>query len=104
MVKVRLMENSVNNHVGSVMVAKVMNQYSRLGIVWKTRVNTQPIHPAMVEGVGGNEVKVEAAAALEAASCEDEGAVRLRARDGARPAMAETRMEVLRFVSKAQMR
>lgn len=33
MVNVKLMENSVNSHVGSVIVAKVISQYSRLGMV-----------------------------------------------------------------------
>ena len=53
MVNVKLMEKSVKSHVGSVMVEKVMNQYSPRGTTWKAKVNTQPIHPAMVEGVGG---------------------------------------------------
>jgi hypothetical protein len=93
MVKVKLMENSVNNHVGSVMVAKVMTQYRTLGTVWKMKVNTHPIHPAIVEGIGGKGDMREAATALEAAMGEVEDAVRLRARDGARPAMTKTRLE-----------
>lgn len=32
MVKVRLIENNVNSHVGSVMVVKVMSQYSARGM------------------------------------------------------------------------
>lgn len=43
----------------------------------------------MVEGAGGKDVRAEAAAAL---ACVVDGAVRLRARDGARPAMTKTRM------------
>lgn len=53
MVNVKLMEKSVKSHVGSVMVVKVMIQYNPRGITWKMKVNTQVIHPAMVEGVGG---------------------------------------------------
>jgi hypothetical protein len=102
MVKVKLMEKSVNSHVGNVMVAKVIIQYRTLGTVWKMKLNTHPIHPAIVEGLGGNGVRGEAAIALEASIGEVEGAVRLRARDGARPTMTKTRLEVLRFVSKAQ--
>lgn len=52
-VKVRLMENSVKSHVGSVIVEKVMSQYKPRGTTWKAKVKTQPIHPAMVDGVGG---------------------------------------------------
>lgn len=126
MVNVKLMEKSVKSHVGSVMVVKVMIQYNPRGITWKMKVNTQVIHPAMVEGVGGRKgggwwvdtadravaaVAAVAAAAVgvetvaasaasertegaEAAAAaefrpvdEDEAAdVRLRVRDGARPA------------------
>jgi len=93
MVNVKLMEKSVNNRVGNVMVTKVIIQYRTLGTVWKTKVNHHPIHPAIVEGAGGNDVGREAATALEAAIGEVEGAVRLRARDGARPAMTKTRLE-----------
>jgi hypothetical protein len=92
MVNVRLMEKSVNNHVGNVMVAKVMIQYRTLGTVWKMKVNTHPIHPAIVEGAWNGVRVKEAATALEAAIGEVEGAVRLRARDGARPAMTKTRL------------
>jgi hypothetical protein len=53
-VNVRLMEKSVKSHVGSVMVEKVITQYNTLGMVCKTKVNTHPIHPAMVAGAGGN--------------------------------------------------
>lgn len=52
-VNVRLIEKSVNSHVGKVMVEKVTIQYRMLGMTWKTKVNTQPIHPTMVEGAGG---------------------------------------------------
>ena len=55
MVKVKLIENSVNSHVGNVMVAKVIIQYSRLGITWKKMVNNQLAQPAMVEGMGGED-------------------------------------------------
>lgn len=54
-VNVRLIEKSVKSHVGNVMVVKAMVQYSPRGIVWKTKANTQVIHPAIVEGVGGRE-------------------------------------------------
>lgn len=94
MVKVKLMEAKVNIHVGNVMDAKVTIQYRRFGMVWKMRVNTQPIHPAMVDGVGGSGVRrAEAAAAVSPVTCEVEEAVRLRARDGARPTMVKTRLE-----------
>ena len=53
-VNVKLMEKSVKSHVGSVIVEKVITQYKTLGIVWKTREKTQPIHPTMVVGVGGD--------------------------------------------------
>jgi hypothetical protein len=52
-VNVRLIENSVKSHVGRVMVQKVMAQYRMLGMTWKTKENTHPIHPTMVEGAGG---------------------------------------------------
>lgn len=52
-VKVKLIEKSVNSHVGSVMVANVITQYRTLGMTWKKKENTHPNHPAMVEGVGG---------------------------------------------------
>lgn len=69
------------------------------------KVNTHPIHPAMVEGAGGNgggenwetEVGLEARGINEV---EVEEAIRLRARDGARPAICRTRFGKLRFVSK----
>lgn len=54
MVKVKLMENRVKSHVGRVMVEKVMIQYKRLGMPWKRRENTQPIHPTMLVGFGGD--------------------------------------------------
>lgn len=54
MVKVRLIEKRVKSHVGRVMVVKVITQYRKLGITWKKKVNIQPNHPAMVEGVGGD--------------------------------------------------
>lgn len=100
MVNVRLMEKSVKSHVGRVMVEKVMIQYKTLGITWKMKVNTHPIHPAMVEGVGGGRggggrrVEVDAGTALRRAESRSEGdggtlaevaAVWLRDRDGARP-------------------
>lgn len=53
MVNVKLMEKSVKSHVGRVMVEKVMSQYKARGTTWNAKVKTQPIHPAMVEGVGG---------------------------------------------------
>jgi hypothetical protein len=37
MVNVKVIENSVNKDVGTVMVAKVMTQYSTLGTTWKTK-------------------------------------------------------------------
>jgi hypothetical protein len=81
MVKVKLMEKSVNSHVGSVIVENVIIEYRTLGIVWNIKVNTHPIHPAMVEGTvwnGGGEKEVEI----------EVGAVgALRQRDGARPAI-----------------
>jgi hypothetical protein len=52
-VNVRLMEKSVNSHVGNVMVEKVMTQYRTLGMAWKKKEKTHPIHPAMVVGTGG---------------------------------------------------
>lgn len=55
MVKVRLMEKSVKSHVGRVMVQKVITQYNALGTTWKKKQNNHPIHPAMVDGVGGDE-------------------------------------------------
>jgi hypothetical protein len=53
MVKVRLIEKSVNSHVGKVMVVKVTIQYRTLGMTWKMKEKIQPIHPTMVEGAGG---------------------------------------------------
>lgn len=53
MVKVKLIEKSVKSHVGNVMVVKVMIQYRPRGMTWKAKVNTQPNHPAMSDGVGG---------------------------------------------------
>lgn len=53
MVNVRLMEKRVNSHVGNVMVEKVMTQYRTLGMTWKKKEKTHPIHPAMVVGTGG---------------------------------------------------
>jgi hypothetical protein len=112
-VNVKLIEKSVKSHVGNVMVVKAMIQYSPRGSVWKTKANTQVIHPAIVEGVGGRKGggwvdtadravvvenvlaaaasdRVETAEVAEEAAefrpVEDEAAdVRLRARDGARP-------------------
>lgn len=114
-VNVKLIEKSVKSHVGNVIVVKAMTQYISRGIVWKTKANTQVIHPAIVAGVGGRkgggwvdtadravgveEVAAAAAAASDRAEIvevaeeaaefrpvEDEAAdVRLRARDGARP-------------------
>jgi hypothetical protein len=55
MVKVKLIEKSVNSHVGRVMVAKVITQYRKLGMTWKKKENSHPIHPTMVEGVGGDD-------------------------------------------------
>lgn len=52
-VNVRLMEKSVNSHVGNVMVEKVMIQYRTLGMTWKKKEKTHPIHPAIVVGTGG---------------------------------------------------
>lgn len=54
MVKVKLMEKRVKSHVGRVMVEKVMIQYKRLGMPWKSRENTQPIHPTILVGFGGD--------------------------------------------------
>lgn len=113
MVNVKLMEKSVKSHVGNVMVVKAISQYNPRGITWKMKVNTQVIHPAIVEGVGGRKgggwvdtadravaavavVSLTAAAGSERAEeaegatefrpveDDDEAAVRLRARDGAR--------------------
>lgn len=112
-VNVKLIEKSVKSHVGNVMVVKAMIQYSPRGSVWKTKANTQVIHPAIVEGVGGRKGggwvdtadravvvenvlaaaasdRVETAEVAEEAAefrpVEDEAAdVRLSARDGARP-------------------
>lgn len=81
-VNVKLIEKSVKSHVGSVMVVKAMIQYSPRGIVWKTKANTQVIHPAIVEGVGGRKgggwvdtadraVVVEEVAAAAAAAASD---------------------------------
>lgn len=98
-VKVRLMEKSVKSHVGSVIVEKVMSQYKPRGTTWKAKVNTQPIHPAIVEGVGGGKGGWEESTAERALAGtfeesevprmedeeEDEGAeVTLRASDGAK--------------------
>jgi hypothetical protein len=52
-VNVRLMEKRVNSHVGNVMVEKVMTQYRTLGMTWKKKEKTHPIHPAMAVGIGG---------------------------------------------------
>lgn len=54
MVKVKLMEKRVKSHVGRVMVEKVMIQYKRLGMPWKSRENTQPNHPTILVGFGGD--------------------------------------------------
>jgi hypothetical protein len=35
------------------MVEKVMTQYRTLGMTWKKKEKTHPIHPAMVVGTGG---------------------------------------------------
>lgn len=101
MVKVRLIENNVNSHVGSVMVVKVMSQYRARGMTWKVKVNTQPIHPAIVDGIGGGkgggeeeisaadwaEVAREGAETSEAVAVMAVVAVRLKERDGARSGM-----------------
>jgi hypothetical protein len=81
MVNVRLMEKSVKSHVGSVMVEKVITQYNTLGMVCKTKVNTHPIHPAMVAGAGGNsgDERELVDAGLEVD--------KPKAREGARPAI-----------------
>jgi hypothetical protein len=115
MVNVKLIEKSVKSHVGNVIVVKAMIQYNPRGITWKMKVNTQVIHPAIVEGIGGRKgggwvdtadraVAVVAVVSLTAAAGSEraEGAAvatefrpvedddkaadfRLRARDGARP-------------------
>jgi hypothetical protein len=49
MVKVKLMENRVNSHVGRVMVAKVMTQKRRPGIMRKTNSTDRQIQTNIVE-------------------------------------------------------
>ena len=46
--KVRLIENRVNNHVGTVIVAKVMTRYKTLGTTWKKKRKRRPINVAIV--------------------------------------------------------
>jgi hypothetical protein len=46
-VNVRLIENRVNNHVGRVMVVKVMTQYRTLGTTWKRNRKRRPINVAI---------------------------------------------------------
>jgi hypothetical protein len=48
-VKVKLMENSVNSHVGRVMVAKVINQKSRPGMMLKSNRTDRPREANIVE-------------------------------------------------------
>lgn len=70
------------------------------------KVNTHPIHPAMVEGAGGNgggeswetEVGLEARGIIEV---EVEEAIRLRARDGARPAIEQDLASSALFPSRS---
>jgi hypothetical protein len=49
MVKVKLMENRVKSHVGRVMVAKVMTQKRRPGIMRKTNRTVRQIQTNIVE-------------------------------------------------------
>lgn len=51
-VKVRLMENSVNSHVGKVMVEKVMIQYRAPGKTLRMLRTTRASRPKVDEGVG----------------------------------------------------
>lgn len=46
-VKVRLMEKSVNSQVGRVMVVKVITQYRALGTTWKKKRKRRPADSAM---------------------------------------------------------
>jgi hypothetical protein len=46
-VKVKLMENSVNSHVGSVMVAKVISQKSTPGMMLKSDRTGRPKEASM---------------------------------------------------------
>lgn len=49
MVKVKLMENNVKSHVGRVMVAKVINQKRRPGMMLKTNRTDRPSEANTVE-------------------------------------------------------
>jgi hypothetical protein len=48
-VKVKLMEKSVNSHVGRVMVAKVINQKSRPGMMLRRKRTDRPREANTVE-------------------------------------------------------
>jgi hypothetical protein len=48
-VNVKLMENSVNSHVGSVIVVKVMSQYRAPGITLRMKRSSLPNRPSSEE-------------------------------------------------------
>lgn len=61
-VKVRLMENNVNSHVGKVIVVNVMNQYKAPGSTRRTLRMTRASRPKVEDGVGFSTALIEAAA------------------------------------------
>jgi hypothetical protein len=70
-VNVKLIENSVNSHVGNVMVVKVMIQYKVPGSTPRTLRMTRARRPKVDEGVDGSTALTVTAAVCSASATVD---------------------------------